>query len=140
MRILVSLIFFFLSLSLAGQSSIFGTWRTIDDVSGDPRSLIKIYKKNGKAYGTIQKLFPIPDQDPDPVCEKCPGSKKNKRIIGMEIIMGLSEDDGYWRGDILDPESGNVYRCKLWIEDGKLRVRGYLWFFYRTQTWLREKV
>jgi uncharacterized protein (DUF2147 family) len=40
---------------------------------------------------------------------------------------------------ILDPEDGKVYKAEIWTEDGKLKVRGYVGFFYRTQTWLRQK-
>ena len=40
-------------------------------------------------------------------------------------------------GTIMDPATGDVYDCKLWVEDGKLKVRGYVAFFYRTQVWVR---
>jgi uncharacterized protein (DUF2147 family) len=36
----------------------------------------------------------------------------------------------------MDPKKGTVYDCKMWIEDGNLQVRGYIAFFFRTQTWL----
>ena len=54
----------------------------------------------------------------------------------MTIITDMEMDGAEWEdGEILDPENGKVYDCKLWIEDGKLKVRGYVAFFYRTQTW-----
>jgi uncharacterized protein (DUF2147 family) len=31
-----------------------------------------------------------------------------------------------------------VYDCKLWLEGDVLKVRGYVAFFFRTQTWRRE--
>jgi len=37
----------------------------------------------------------------------------------------------------MDPEDGKVYTAEIWVEEGKLKVRGYVGFFYRTQTWLR---
>ena len=40
---------------------------------------------------------------------------------------------------IMDPKKGTVYDCKLWIEGGNLKVRGYVLFIYRTQTWLPYK-
>ena len=40
-------------------------------------------------------------------------------------------------GTILDPGDGKVYKAEIWIEDGKLKVRGYLGPFYKTQTWLK---
>jgi uncharacterized protein (DUF2147 family) len=46
-------------------------------------------------------------------------------------------------GDILDPESGSIYRCKFRLEENgkRLNVRGFigLSLFGRTQTWLREQ-
>jgi hypothetical protein len=39
---------------------------------------------------------------------------------------------------ILDPADGKIYKAELWAEDGKLKVRGYLRVFYKTQTWLKD--
>ena len=124
--------------SLLAQD-IVGTWKTIDDESGKPRSVVEIYEKDGAYFGKIIKLFREPGEDPDPICDECSGKKKNQKVIGMEIITDMqydSDDQIYNEGEILDPESGNVYDCRLWVsEDGNLKVRGYLMFFYRTQTW-----
>jgi uncharacterized protein (DUF2147 family) len=38
-------------------------------------------------------------------------------------------------GTILDPESGKIYQCKIWLEGEDLKVRGYWGPFFRTQTW-----
>ncbi|HRT54643.1 MAG TPA: DUF2147 domain-containing protein, partial [Flavobacteriales bacterium] len=65
--------------------------------------------------------------------------RKDQPVLGMEIIRDMVKDDDEWEdGTILDPENGKVYDCKLWLEDGKLMVRGYVAFFYRTQEWVRE--
>jgi len=40
-------------------------------------------------------------------------------------------------GTILDPEDGQVYSAEIWVEDGKLMVRGYSGFLYKTRTWLK---
>ncbi|HNA34041.1 MAG TPA: DUF2147 domain-containing protein, partial [Flavobacteriales bacterium] len=69
----------------------------------------------------------------------CPADRKDQPVLGMEIIRDMVKDDDEWEdGTILDPENGKVYDCKLWLEDGKLMVRGYVAFFYRTQEWVRE--
>ena len=58
----------------------------------------------------------------------------------MEIIRAMEKDDDEWEdGTIMDPKKGTVYDCKMWVEDGKLQVRGYIAFFFRTQTWLPYK-
>ena len=136
LAILISLLPAFNVVCLA-QGDIFGKWKTIDDDSGEEKSIVEIFEREGKAYGTITQLLnPEPD-DPDPVCDKCTDHRKNKRITGMEIITGLKPDGNEWaKGEILDPENGKVYKCKIWVSDGVLKVRGYIAFLYRTQTWL----
>jgi uncharacterized protein (DUF2147 family) len=122
------------------QSSVLGKWVTIDDNSGEQRSVVELFERGGKVHGRIIKLFPKPGKDPDPVCNECPqdDSRYKKKIVGMEILQGMSkDDDAYAGGSILDPESGKVYRCKIWLEDSKLMVRGYWGPFYRTQAWKR---
>lgn len=124
----------------ASAQSIVGKWKTIDDETGKPRSVVQIEERDGLVYGRIIELFRSSDEDPDPVCDECPGDRKGQKIIGMEIISGMqydTEDAVYEDGEILDPESGSVYDCKLWVGDeGNLMVRGYVAFFFRTQTWL----
>lgn len=135
-------LFLLSSQTFAQQDPIIGKWKTIDDETGEPKSIVEIYMRNGKFYGRVDSLFRKPGEDPNPVCDKCPEDdpRYNKPVLGMEIIKDMEKDgDEYTGGTILDPKKGKVYRCKLWIEDGKLKVRGYLAFFYRTQTWYRVK-
>ena len=120
---------------------IFGKWKTIDDNTGKARSIVEITQKDGKAFGTILKLFREPGEDLDPICDDCTDYRKNKKVIGMTIITEMEKDGDEWEdGEILDPENGKVYDCKLWVEDGKLKVRGYVVFFFRTQTWFPVNV
>ncbi len=127
-------------MDLTNAQSITGRWKTIDDNTGKERSIVEIYKEGDAYHGKIVKIFREPGEDPDPICKECKGEKKDKKILGMEIITDLRydpEDKEYSDGEILDPENGNVYDVKLWIdESGQLKVRGYLYFLYRTQTWL----
>jgi len=139
-----SIVFCFLSagLLLAADTptSIVGKWKTIDDKTGEPKSIVEIYEKNGKFYGQIKELFIKEGDNPDPTCDKCPADdpRKDQPTKGMVIIQELAKtNDGYSGGTILDPKEGKIYTCKLWIEDGKLMVRGYIAFFFRTQTWHR---
>ena len=139
MKRLFLILFTLVSFASLAQDKIIGTWKTIDEESGKPRSVVEIYQNNGLYFGKIIKLFREPGEDPDPICTECEGDKNGQKVIGMEIITDMKYDKGddeYHKGEILDPENGNVYDCKLWIEDGNLKVRGYLLFFYRTQTWL----
>jgi len=130
--------FCFIASSFAQDASIVGKWKTIDDKTGEPKSIVQISEKDGKYSGQIIELFRKPGEDPDPVCDKCPDDdvRKNQPTKGMVIIKDITKrSSGYAGGTILDPKEGKIYTCKLWIEDGKLMVRGYIAFFYRTQTW-----
>jgi uncharacterized protein (DUF2147 family) len=122
------------------QNSVFGKWKSIDDKTGEVKSIIEITERNGKVYGKIIKIFPTDPKRTDPICDKCPAddSRYNKKIIGMEIMLDMEKDgDEYSGGNILDPEVGKIYRCKIWVEGNELKVRGYLGPFYRTQSWQR---
>jgi len=119
-----------------GQMSVTGKWKTVDEATGEEKSIIEIFERNGKIYGKIVKIFTL--EDPDPKCDKCPKDdpRYDKKIIGMEIIQDMQKaENEYSQGSILDPQDGKIYRCKLWIEDNGLKVRGYWGPFYRTQTW-----
>ena len=72
--------------------------------------------------------------------ERLAGANKGKKIVGMNVITDMvKKGDIYEGGQILDLNKGKVYDCKMWLEDGTLKVRGYLGFFYRTQTWYPAK-
>jgi uncharacterized protein (DUF2147 family) len=124
------------------QETAVGVWKTIDDETGNPKSLVRISESNGELRGRIERLFRDADEEQNPKCEKCDGMLKNQPIVGMTIITGMKKDgDEYSGGQILDPASGKVYKSRMSLSDGgrKLDVRGYIGvpMFGRTQTWLR---
>lgn len=49
------------------------------------------------------------------------------------------EQDGRWYGLITDPRDGQDWHCELWLENGTLRLRGYvlITLLGQTQTWTR---
>lgn len=135
------LIGFFIHFEGYSQNSVTGKWKTIDDETDKPKSIVEIIEKDGVLSGKIIKLFRQPDEDPDPICDQCDedDDRYKKKVIGMEIIKELKKDTNeYSGGTILDPADGKVYRCKIWLNGNDLMVRGYWGPFYRTQTWKRE--
>ena len=139
----LALLFGALFSAQASESPV-GLWRTIDDKTGKEKSLVRIVEANGELRATIEKLFREPHEEPNPNCDKCPGERKNKPVLGMMIMTGLkksgSEYDG---GEILDPANGKTYRVKMWTAEGgkKLNVRGFIGvsLLGRTQVWVREE-
>lgn len=131
------------SAALAAPMSPVGTWRSIDDATGAPKAQIVISERGGALYGRIEKLL-RPGADQSAVCSKCSDDRKDKPMVGLEIIRGAKKDgaDNVWvDGKILDPESGRSYTLKMTPTDNgnKLDVRGSLLGIGRTQTWIRVK-
>jgi len=119
--------------------SVIGSWKTVDEKSGKVVSEVELYDQGGRLYGRITRLTEPTNAEGKPkVCTKCRGEDKDQPIVGLVIIKDLSASgDRYKGGTIMDPDDGKVYRAEVWPEDGKLKVRGYLGPFYRTQTWLK---
>lgn len=120
-----------------------GLWTQIDDETKKPRSLIRIENKNDELVGYIEKIFPFPNEEPREFCTKCKGEKKDKPLVGLQILWGLKGNgNNYEGGKILDPKNGTEYRCKMELIEGgqKLRVRGFVGvsLLGRSQTWVRE--
>lgn len=136
----------FLSISLivltvisAVAQDVTGKWKTVDDETGEAKSIVEIYKQNGKVFGKIVDI--LNPEKKNATCDECPGSDKNKPILGMVIIKNLEKDgDEYNEGTIMDPNNGKVYKCYIELDGAnKLDVRGYVGFSLlgRTQTWTR---
>ncbi len=118
-----------------------GLWKTFDDKTGEARALVRIYEEHGKLFGRIEESFTAGADHR--VCVPCTDERKNQPIIGLIIIRNIKADAGeYDGGDILDPESGSVYRCKMHLEQGgsRLVLRGFIGFSLlgRSQTWQRQ--
>ncbi len=125
------------------QTTPVGLWKTIDDKTKSERALVRISESGGVMSGRIEKLL-APDAKPDAVCDKCSDDRKDKPIVGMEIVRGVkkAEADNTWEGGtILDSTEGKVYKVRMQPADGgkKLEVRGYIGMpmLGRTQTWVR---
>jgi uncharacterized protein (DUF2147 family) len=121
-----------------------GSWRAISDVDGKPAAMIRV--KTGPG-GVLQGWLTasLRGDDPNRVCDKCQPPRQNQRIVGMEVVWGMTPDPAnplHWQnGQILDPDSGGIYSCDiLESPDGKtLTVRGYFGVITlgRTQMWYR---
>ncbi len=137
-KILIVLLLFITSFASA-QSEIIGKWKTIDDNTGEAKSIVVIYKKGSKIYGKIDRI--LKESDRDKLCKECEGEDYNKPIEGMVILKGLQKDGNeYEDGTIMDPENGKVYKCKIWVDEDDpnvLNVRGYIAFLFRTQQWIK---
>lgn len=119
------------------HAEISGLWRTVDDETGQARSIIEIYQDGDRYHGKVREIL---DPKAATVCKVCEGDQKNAPIVGMVVMADMQLEQGQFvGGTIFDPAKAKLYRCKLWLENGELKVRGYLGFLYRTQTWYRHQ-
>jgi len=118
-----------------------GQWHTLDEKTGELKSMVIIFEQQGVMKGRVEKVL-RKDADPTAKCDKCSDDRKNQPVVGLEIIRGAKKASGknVWEdGEILDPENGKTYSLRLTpIENGaKLEVRGSFGPIGRTQTWVR---
>jgi len=130
----------FLLCQITWSQTVFGKWKTIDDRNGVEKAIIEIYKEDGMLHAKVVKI--LEEGKKGALCTKCDGEKKNKPILGMKIMDDFEEHkDGVYKGDSLfDPEQAMTFRGKVWLDEdneNRLKVRGYLAFLHRTQTWHR---
>lgn len=128
------------AVSAFAQMTPVGLWRQIDDETGKVQSEIRIIETNGVISGNIEML--TDPKDAVALCDKCADDRKDKPVKGLEIIRGLKKTEGkdLWEGGtILQPSTGKIFKATMTpIEGGKkLQLRGYIAFFYKTQTWIR---
>ncbi len=119
-------------MAVAGYSQdVLGKWIT---EAGDAQ--VEIYKSGDKLNGKIIWLAKGPETtDSHNSDEKL----RSRKLLGVNILSGLSQKKDKWEGGrIYNPKNGKNYKCSIWLEGDKLKVRGYLGVFYETQTWKRK--
>lgn len=117
-----------------------GVWRTVDDKTGQPKGEVRVFDQDGRWFGQITRVYD--SKDAQSRCDDCQDERKGQPIVGLTIVRNMTLKNGeYVDGDILDPDTGKVYRCRFRLADGgeKLVVRGFIGFSLlgRTQTWTR---
>lgn len=124
----------------AQADSPVGTWRTFSDRTGQESGQVQIFAQDGLLYGRVTGIADAAKRAA--TCRKCDDDRKDKPVLGLDIIRGLHQDGDRWDGGtILDPENGSVYRCILRLTEGgsRLVVRGFVGISLlgRSQTWVR---
>ena len=131
---------FLVTFSVSSQT-IFGKWITVDEQTGEEKSIVEVYEQDGKVFGKIVEI--LNPTHKDALCEKCEGDEKNKPILGLVLMKNMEKQGKYYKnGTIFHPERGKKYKCRITLDDEDpdlLQVRGYVAFLYATQYWKRVK-
>src|SRR4051812_41642257 len=116
-----SLLLFATTLSFAQSrlDSPVGRWITFDDDTGAPDGVIEIREVGGELQGRIAAFLQPDPNDPNPICSRCSGDKKDKPVLGLTFLWALKREGNEWTGGrVLDPRNGEIYRAKIALADG----------------------
>lgn len=135
----------------ANAMPLTGFYQTVDDEIHKPKSIVALYecknaeKTEARLCGRIIALYNLDTgnisetlNNPVRIADKVKGAPK---MAGLDIIWNMEwdgDDAEYVGGKIMDPKKGSIYRSVIWQENSeptKLRVRGKIGPFGRTQTW-----
>ncbi len=121
-----------------------GLWKSRDQHSDKPRSLVAIYKYKDMYYGRMLATYDDEGQINDTILEKkskAPGVVGNPPYCGMDFVYDVKEEENNdkgnpkYKGKIIDPEKGKVYNVELWLDGQDLIVRGEIWIFGENIPW-----
>jgi uncharacterized protein (DUF2147 family) len=110
-------------------SDAIGFWKTVHPKQRFATSIMAVYEHDQKLYGRIIVSY---DEDDGRLLETWQSPVKNidklpdrPPLLSTDIFWDLTEDDKKWKdGRVLDPRSGRMYGCDVWVERGMLVLRG----------------
>jgi uncharacterized protein (DUF2147 family) len=137
-----------------GKDPVIGYWLSVDDKTGKTTAGWELYMANGTLQGRILSLAGYPADIKAGQCKASyagfpvAGKVNEMPIVGTPWIYGLKMTaEGQWeQGSIIDPQSGNLYKCKITYHaagSGKytadtLEMRGEIGLgIGRSQFWLK---
>ncbi|MDR3172187.1 MAG: DUF2147 domain-containing protein [Treponema sp.] len=145
----------FLSVRLFAADPVEGYWVSVDDKTGKVTAGWEMYQTEGKLYGKMLSVADFPQHAKAVYCKDSyqgfpvAGKVNELPVVGTPWIFGLMmEKPGQWSGgNIVDPQSGNMYKCKITFRpvDGKrfksntLEMRGEIGLgIGRSQFWRKS--
>ncbi|MDR1399550.1 MAG: DUF2147 domain-containing protein [Treponema sp.] len=155
MKMVILLIGFLVLGATCFADPVEGYWVSIDDKTGRATAGWQIYTEHGQLYGKILSISGYPQDVKALKCKKSyrgfpfAGDVSAMPVIGTPWIFGLQlVRNGEWsKGNIIDPESGNMYQCRIIFHaaDGKrysldtLEMRGEIGLgIGRSQFWRKS--
>ncbi len=146
---ILSSVFFVLlssSTNVEEEKDITGLWKSRDQHSAKPRSLVAIYKYQDMYYGRMLATYDDNGNIKDSIFEqkgRATGVVGHPPYCGMDFVYNVQKmrysrgNTPKYKGKIIDPEKGRVYNAKLWRSGNDLILRGELWIFGKNIPWYK---
>ena len=110
-----------------------GEWRTIDDETGEAKSIVQVYEQGGRVFGRIARILPTAaNPSGSSICSTCDEDSPyhGREIAGLVIIRDMewnASNNKFEDGRILNPQDGKDYHA--WMEllpNNRLKVKGFI--------------
>ena len=98
--------------SASAQMTPIGTWHSFDEKSGEIKSELVIEEANGFLRGYISKLL-RKDADQKRLCSECSDERKDKPVLGMEIIRGAKKEQDEAATDAFTDRKASVVTLQM---------------------------
>jgi len=132
-----SFFIFLFCISSLYSENIVGFWKTRNDKTGKPQSIIGIYEYQNRYYGRIIGSYDEEGKMDDTIYDpigRANAVQGDPYFSGLDIVWVNKRGNGY-QGTILDPRNGSTYRVEITRNNNKLFVKGKLLFFSGTRVW-----
>ena len=125
-----------MSAPLLAAEPITGRW-----VTPEKDSVITISKCGNSYCGRLSRYLKPPEDGVDQRDVNNPDPNLRKRkLLGIALLTGFSEEPKRWRGKIYDPRNGRTYKSFLTRKSATvLEVKGCWGPFCQSQNWTRAK-
>lgn len=126
------------------QDGVLGLWKSRDQHSDKPRALVAIYKYQDMYYGRMLASYDDNGNINDTILEqkdRATGVVGHPPYCGMDFVYNMKEESNRkgntprYRGKIIDPQKGDVYKAEMWRSGNDLILRGELWIFGKNIPW-----
>ncbi len=118
------------SSAVSSQASIAGDWKTQDG-----KSVIRFYECGDAMCGKIQRFLVAEPAGGARDTKNPDASKRDRKLNGMRIFWDLTPDGDDFEGRGYSPEGGRNFKAQVKREGSRLRVRGCVAVFCKSQMW-----
>ena len=124
----MSLLIIIAGIAAEARDDVLGYWagdQSVIHVTADGDTLAaRVIALSFPTYQADEDFGPVgaprrDDNNPD-------ADLKRRPVLGIDLLSEYRHTGKRWEGKIYDPESGNTYSSRIWVDDGDLKMRGYI--------------